>query len=73
MENLVERFNQLDDMEKLAFFKEVMPDLCAIFRKDPQKVMAEMKPLCQEMMQGCNFDPQKMMQMMGQGSKPSSQ
>jgi hypothetical protein len=69
MKNLLEGFNRLNDAEKLDFFKALMPELCAVFRRDPQKLMAEMKPLCQEMMQGCGFDPQQMMRMMGDKSQ----
>jgi hypothetical protein len=73
MKSLLEGFHQLSEAEKLVFFKTIMPELCSIFRKDPKKMMAEMKPLCQEMMQGCDFDPQQMMRMMGQGEKSSGQ
>jgi hypothetical protein len=37
-----------------------MPILCEVFREDPQKMMAEMMPLCREMMESCGMDMEKM-------------
>jgi hypothetical protein len=56
MKALLQRFNRLGDGEKLAFFKEIMPDMCALFRNRSQQLTAEEMPLCCEMMQGCDFD-----------------
>jgi len=43
----------------------VMPSFCEIFSKNPEKMMAEMMPLCRDMMKSCNMDMQGMMKMMG--------
>ena len=64
IDELAKTFEQLSETEKLAAFKQIMPSVCELFRKDPQRMMTEMMPLCREMMQGCDFDPQMMMQMM---------
>lgn len=36
--------------------KSVMPSFCQTFSKNPQKMMAEMMPMCQETMKLCNMD-----------------
>ena len=64
VEELKDRFNKLDDQEKLAFLKSVMPSFCEIFGKNPEKMMTEMMPLCRDMMKSCNMDMQGMMKMM---------
>jgi membrane protein insertase Oxa1/YidC/SpoIIIJ len=62
---LTAQFQKLSATEKIAFFKTVMPTLCELFKNDPQRMMAEMMPLCREMMQSCSADmPQVMWQMM---------
>ena len=70
-EELKDQFSRLTDEEKVAFMKSVMPSFCEIFSKNPEKMMAEMMPLCREMMKACNMDMQgmmKMMEMMGKDS-----
>ncbi len=64
-DELKEKFMGLTDEEKIAFIKSVMPSICEIFSKSPQKMMADMMPMCQEMMKSCNMDMQGMMKMMG--------
>ncbi|NLC70411.1 MAG: hypothetical protein GX751_03505 [Desulfuromonadaceae bacterium] len=64
IEELASHFQKLSEMEKIAFFKAVMPSLCELFKKDPQRMMSEMMPLCREMMQGCSGDMFRMMQQM---------
>ena len=64
-DELKEKFSRLTDEEKIAFMKSVMPSFCEIFTKNPQKMMAEMMPLCGGMMKSCNMDMQGMMKMMG--------
>lgn len=55
-DELKDKFNKLMDEERIAFMKSVMPSYCKIFSKNPQKMMAEMMPLCGEMMKSCNMD-----------------
>ncbi len=64
-EELKDKFNKLTDEEKVIFMKAVMPSFCEIFSKNPQKMMGEMMPMCQEMMKSCNMDMQNMMKMVG--------
>jgi hypothetical protein len=59
------KFSKLTDEEKVTFMKSVMPSFCEIFSKNPQKMMGEMMPMCQEMMKSCNMDMQGMMKRMG--------
>lgn len=65
VQELGDKFNKLTDEEKIAFMKSVMPSFCEIFSKNPEKMMAEMMPLCRDMMKVCNMDMQGMMKMMG--------
>jgi hypothetical protein len=65
VQELVDKFYKLTDEEKIAFMKSVMPSFCEIFSKNPEKMMAEMMPLCRDMMKACNMDMQGMMKMMG--------
>lgn len=64
MQNLLNQFKALTDDEKLAFMKEAMPWMAEIFRNDPQKMMAEMMPLCMNMMKSCGMEMDKMRSMM---------
>ena len=64
-DELKENFNRLTDEEKMAFMKSVMPSFCEIFSRNPEKMMAEMMPLCRDMIKSCNMDMQGMMKMMG--------
>jgi hypothetical protein len=64
-DELKDKFSRLTDEEKLAFMKSVMPSFCEEFNKNPEKMMAEMMPLCRDMMKSCNMDMQGMMKMMG--------
>jgi len=70
-DELKDKFSRLTDEEKIAFMKSVMPSFCEIFSKNPQKMMAEMVPLCKDMMKSCNMDIQGMMKMMGMMGKNS--
>ena len=69
VEELVSAFARLQEDEQLALFKRIMPSVCELFKKDPQRMMVEMMPLCREMMQGCGIDPQMMMSMMAKRGK----
>ena len=60
-DELKDKFSRLTDEEKVHFMKSVMPSLCEIFSKNPEKMMAEMMPLCRDMMKSCNIDMQGMM------------
>lgn len=64
-EELKDKFSKLTDGEKIAFMKSIMPSFCEVFSKNPEKMMGEMMPMCQEMMKSCNMDMQSMMKMMG--------
>ena len=64
-DELKDKFSRLTDEEKLAFMRSVMPSFWEIFSKNPEKMMAEMMPLCRDMMKSCNMDMQGMMKMMG--------
>jgi hypothetical protein len=71
VEEMTQDFRQLSEADKLDFFKAIMPSICEMFRRDPQKMMGEMMPLCREMMQSCGMDMdqiRRMMEMM-QGCK----
>lgn len=67
MDDLKEKFEELPEEEKVEFIKSIMPTMCDIFRKNPQKMMNEMMPLCQDMMR--NMDVSNMMNMMGNQQK----
>lgn len=71
-DELKDKFGRLTDEEKIAFVKSVMPSFCEIFSKNPEKMMAEMMPLCGEMIKSCNMDMQGMMKMMGKMGKNSA-
>lgn len=70
MEELWDKFNSLSDEQKIAFMKSIMPSFCGIFSKNPEKMMAEMMPLCRDMMKSCNMDMRGMMKMMGMMGGP---
>lgn len=63
-EELKNSFDNLSAEDKIAFLKTIMPDICALFSEDSQRMMAEMMPLCRQMMEGCGVDMQQMMSMM---------
>ncbi len=64
MEDLLNQFKKLTDDEKVAFMKEAMTDMTEIFAKDPQKMMAEMMPVCMTMMKSKGMDMDRMRSMM---------
>ena len=64
-EELKEKFNRLTDEEKVAFMKSIMPSFCEIFSKNPEKMMGEMMPMCQEMMKSRNMGMHGMMKTTG--------
>jgi len=64
MENLLNQFKALSKEEKLAFMKEAMPYMAEIFANDPQKMMAEMMPLCMNMMKSKGMDMDRMRTLM---------
>ncbi len=45
MEELVNKFNQLTDDEKIEFFKTILPTTFETFKGNPQKLMSEILPL----------------------------
>ena len=59
MKDLLNQFKALTNDEKLAFMKEAMPYTAEIFSNDPQKMMAEMMPLCMNMMKSKGMDMEK--------------
>jgi hypothetical protein len=65
IEDLIHKFGNLGEEEKIEFMKSVMPSFCEIFSKNPEKMMAEMMPPCEGMMNTCNMDMQGMMKMTG--------
>ncbi len=69
VEELVSAFEQLKEDEQLMLFKRIMPSMCELFKKDPQRMMSEMMPHCREMMQGCGMDPQMMSMMAKMGKE----
>lgn len=77
MQNLLDQFKSLSDDEKLAFMKAAMADMAEIFKNDPQKMMAEMMPVCMNMMKSKGMDMETMMRtmmknMMGVGNMRST-
>ena len=64
MENFLNQFKALNNEQKLAFMKEAMPYMAEIFKNDPQKMMAEMMPLCMNVMRPKGFEMDKMRAMM---------
>lgn len=70
VEKLTREFEALTEPQKLSFLKNIMPSVRELFEKDPQRMMAEMMPLCREMMQGCGMDMREMMMMETTGMKP---
>lgn len=70
MEELKTRFKALSEEEKVEFMKAVMPDMYALFRSNPQRMMQELMPLCREMMPGFQMDANRMMQMMFNADSP---
>lgn len=64
MEDLLKRFKELTEEEKISFMKEAMPYMAEIFANDPQKMMSEMMPFCMNMMKSKGMDMGKMRDMM---------
>lgn len=64
MQNLLNQFKALKDDEKLAFMREAMPHMAEIFKSDPQKMMAEMLPVCMNVMKSKGMDMDRMRAMM---------
>ncbi len=62
MEELKENFSNLSEEDKLAFCQEIMPEICQMFKKNPQKMMQEMMPIVKELIEKEELD---MMQLMG--------
>ena len=63
MQDLLNQFKALTNDQKLAFMKEAMPLMAEVFGNDPQKMMAEMMPVCMNMMKskGMNMDTMRTM------------
>jgi hypothetical protein len=64
MQDLLNRFKALTNDEKIAFMKEAMPYMAEIFENDPQKMMAEIMPVCMNMMKSKGMNVDKMHAMM---------
>ena len=64
MQNLLDQFKALSNEKKLAFMKESMPYMAEIFANDPQKMMAEMMPLCMNLMKSKGMDMDRMRTLM---------
>ncbi len=64
MENLLKQFKALSDDEKIAFMKEAMAEMAEIFKNDPQKMMAQVMPVCMNMMKSKGMDMDRMRTMM---------
>ena len=64
MENLLKQFKALSDDEKIVFMKEAMAEMAEIFKNDPQKMMAQMMPVCMNMMKSKGMDMERMRAMM---------
>lgn len=64
MQDLLNQFKALTDDQKLAFMKEAMPFMAEIFKNNPQKMMAEMMPVCMNMMKSKGMDMDMMRAMM---------
>ncbi len=69
IEDLKLKFDNLSDEEKIEFMKLIMPSFRGIFRKNPEKMMAEMMPFCGDMMKSCGMEMQGMMKMTGMMGK----
>jgi hypothetical protein len=69
IEDLKHKFDKLGDEEKIEFMKVIMPSFKEIFRKNPEKMMAEMMPFCGGMMKSYGMDMQGMMKMIGMMGK----
>ncbi|WP_027389595.1 hypothetical protein [Chrysiogenes arsenatis] len=63
-EDLKSIFGNLSADEKITFLQSIMPEVCTLFSENPQRMMAEMMPLCRQMMEGCGMDMAQMMTMM---------
>lgn len=77
MQNLLDQFKSLSDDDKLAFMKVAMADMAEIFKNDSQKMMAEMMPVCMNVMKSKGMDMEGMMRsmmknMMGMGNMRST-
>ena len=64
MENLLNQFKALSEDEKIAFMKEAMAEMAEIFKNDPRKMMAQVMPVCMNMMRSKGMDMDRMRTMM---------
>lgn len=55
MQDLINQFKALTKDEKLAFMKEAMPELAKSLENNPQNMMAEMMPICMNVMKSMNM------------------
>lgn len=51
MENPLNQFEALSSKEKLPFMKEAMPSIAEILANDSPKMMAEMMPMSQQIIE----------------------
>lgn len=72
IEELMSAFERFSEAEQKEVFKRIMPRVCEIFKSNPQQMMAEMMPVCRELMQSCGMDPAQMMNMMQKMREKSS-
>ncbi len=64
MEELKKQFSNLSEEDKLAFCQEIMPEICQMFKKNPQKMMQEMIPIIKELIEKEELDIMQLMGMM---------
>jgi hypothetical protein len=64
IDKILNEFKSLNPEERLAFMKEAMPFIAEIFENDPQKMMAEMMPVCMKFMKSKSMDMNMMQTMM---------
>ncbi|KDR95526.1 hypothetical protein SAMN02745945_02031 [Peptoclostridium litorale DSM 5388] len=64
MEELKVKFEALSNDEKVEFVKMIMPTLFEMFMQNPQGMLQEMMPACNDMMKDSSVDMGQMMGMM---------
>ncbi len=64
LKDLTKEFGLLSEADKKEFFKQVMPSLLEMCRKEPGKMMNEMMPMCRSMMQSSGMDMEGMRRIM---------
>jgi len=64
MKSVLEQFKAFTKEERIAFMKEAMPLMLEDFGRDPKKMMAEMMPVCMNMMGSTGFGMDRMRDMM---------